>query len=456
MSAASPPQQAAAIAASALALLAPAIWNGFPLMFFDTGAFIEQALTGGFVPERSVFYSWFLALFLPKLSLWPAVAAQALMTVWIMAELARALAPELAPERAPGRFLALALALAAGTALPWFAGQVLADILAPLMVLSLYLLGFHANGLDWKRRLGLTAVAVLGATSHASHLGLAGGLAIVTAAAQWIARPRPAAAVRPSWAMPSLVFALSLALIVASNFARTGEVFFSRAGSAFVFARLLQDGIVKRLLDDTCPQSGYALCEHKDNLPRTANDWLWSTATPFWEMGAFEGTEAESRRIIADSLKRYPLMHLETAVKAAALQFALFSTGDGIEPQNHLLVPIFQKFLPRQLDAYNAARQQNRQISFAWINPLHVGVGALSMLALAAFLAVELGRPRGDWDDRAFLPAFLLLALLGNALICGVASNPHDRYQSRLIWPVFFVVLLLGRRDLSGSIPRTA
>jgi len=27
-----------------------------------------------------------------------------------------------------------------------------------------------------------------------------------------------------------------------------------------------------------------------------------------------------------------------------------------------------------------------------------------------------------------------LLALLGNATICGVLSNPNDRYQGRLVW----------------------
>lgn len=450
MSRAPLPCVAGALAGAMLALLAPAIWNGFPLMFFDSGAFIEQAIAGEFVPERSVFYSWFLKLFQPRLSLWIAVVAQAAMTVWVMAEFARAVAPDLAPDKAPARFFAIVLALALGTGLPWYAGQVLADILAPLMVLSLYLLGFHAEALGWKRRAGLMAVAVLAATAHASHLGVAGGLAIVTGIALSIARRRSADAPltrpAPNWAMPAIAFALSFALILASNFARTGEVFFSRAGSAFVFARLLQDGIVKRLLDDTCPQSGYAMCIHKDNLPRTANDWLWGAHSPFWEMGDFTGTEAESHRIVVDSLKRYPLMHAETALRAMAEQFALFSTGDGIEPQNHLLVPIFAKYLPGQLAAYNAARQQNRQISFAWINPVHLAVGAVSLLAAAIMLGLASGRPRAAWDDGFYLPAFLLLALLGNAFICGALSNPHDRYQSRLIWTVTFAVLLLVAR----------
>jgi hypothetical protein len=35
--------------------------------------------------------------------------------------------------------------------------------------------------------------------------------------------------------------------------------------------------------------------------------------------------------------------------------------------------------------------------------------------------------------NSADLAATTLIALAGNALICGALSNPHDRYQSRLI-----------------------
>jgi hypothetical protein len=39
-------------------------------------------------------------------------------------------------------------------------------------------------------------------------------------------------------------------------------------------------------------------------------------------------------------------------------------------------------------------------------------------------------------------PAFILIALLGNAFICGVFSGPHSRYQSRLVWLPTLVLLL--------------
>jgi hypothetical protein len=315
------------------------------------------------------------------------------------------------------------------------------------MALAIYLLGFHQHALSVPRKLALLAVTVLAATAHASHLLLAGGLGATVALAQfaqwrWRIECAPA---RARWIWPAAAVAVSLALLLASNFARTGEVFLTRSGPGFVFGRLIQDGIVKRLLDDTCPGAGYALCARKDTLPTNANDWLWGPATPFWKMGGFEGTAAESSRIIADSLKRYPLMHLRTAAEATLEQFITFRTGDGIEPQPWPTAWAMETFLPRQLGAYGAARQQNARIHFTALNGLHVPLGLLSMAAAVAFVAVAVWRRR--CDDRGLLPGYLLVALLGNALICGALSNPHDRYQSRLLWTVPFALLLLASRS---------
>jgi len=42
----------------------------------------------------------------------------------------------------------------------------------------------------------------------------------------------------------------------------------------------------------------------------------------------------------------------------------------------------------------------------------------------------------------AALAALLFVALISNAVICGVLSNPHDRYQSRLAWLAPLVVTI--------------
>jgi hypothetical protein len=434
---------AAGVGAVVLMLL-PAVWNGYPFMFYDSGAFIEMAVQGGFIAERSAFYGMFLSAFGPRFSLWPAMIAQVSMTVLVMAAFARALLPGLSPAR----FFVLGVLLILGTGLPWFASEVLPDILAPLLALCLYLLAFHGTALTWPHKVALIAVAILGVTSHASHLGLAAGLVIVIALMQVATRRLKLRSVAPRVALPAFVVALSLILMVVSNFARTGDIFISRSGPAFMLGRLVQDGIVKRLLDDTCPQSGYRLCAYKDSLPKLANDFLWGGESPFREqLGGFEGMADESSSIIHESLKRYPLMHVETALTSMLEQMVTFRTGDGLAPLSDIPVPAIKLLQPEQLADYRASRQQRDLLSFDWINAVQVPLGALSIVGLVVILG-QAARRR-DWTDRLFLPAFLLFALLGNAFICGVLSNPQHRYQSRLMWAVSFAVmlLLLGRRS---------
>ena len=50
----------AALAATAL-LLAPALWNGFPLLQYDTGGYLARWYEGTLEPSRSTVYGLFLS-----------------------------------------------------------------------------------------------------------------------------------------------------------------------------------------------------------------------------------------------------------------------------------------------------------------------------------------------------------------------------------------------------------
>src|SRR5258708_33326434 len=86
---------ALAMAILSLMFLSVAIWNGFPLIFYDTGAYVLEGLGHVFLVERAPVYSEFLFLVGARFSLWPAVILQALMTSYMILEVARAEVPGL-------------------------------------------------------------------------------------------------------------------------------------------------------------------------------------------------------------------------------------------------------------------------------------------------------------------------------------------------------------------------
>jgi len=432
----------AGIAVLAAMFLGVAAWNGFPVVFYDTGAYLVEGLQGAFLVERSPVYSLLLAATGSWYSLWPVVILQSLMTAYFISETARIEVPGLSLAGLVGIGGVLTLL----TGIAWYTGQVEPDCMTALVALGCYLLLFHGDKLGAARTRLTAAITGLAVACHPSHLGLIGGILIVGASLKFLS----------PLAMPHLHFpkirllpgvaalAIALALILSSNFALTRAVFISRSGPVFVFARLMQDGIVKKLLDDTCPEAGYKLCAYKNQLKTRADAWLWGPNSAFKAQGGFVGSQAEDQRIIIDSLKRYPLLQMKMAIYDSVLQFFMFKTGDGIESQEWVLKPGIQRMMPGQLHAYLQARQQHNTIRFQGLNMLHVTAGMLSLLGALLLLNHALLHRR--WDE-ATLPGLVLLALVGNAIICGTFSNPHDRYQSRLIWLPTLALLLARARD---------
>jgi len=437
--------------AAAILLLTPlflyaAAWNGFPFMFFDSGAYVLEGFAKVFVPERSSVYSLFLHYVHGRENLWYVAWVQAALTAFAVTEFARALWP----RTSLWKLLGVCLALSIFTSIAWYAGQIEPDCLTAVLVLALFPLAFRLEQTGWLRALLLVPAAGFAAASHPSHLGLCAGLVILLillrlAALIWHELPKP------HLVLPAMVFLTGLGLVLAANYSLTHKVFVSRSGAVFLAARLMGDGVVTRTLHDICPTRPLKLCAYKDKLPPTADDYLWGTSSPFNKLNRFKGDRREYEILVTESLSRYPLRSLGWGLWGSLRQFFMFRTGDGVEPQQWVLETEFLDFMPKQIKAYRAARQQRGVLRFDAVNVVHFPLA----LAAQVWLGVVLWRAvrRRRWQV-AVLPAFVLAALLGNALVCGLFSGPHDRYQSRLAWVPALIVLLTARQTLERALRR--
>src|ERR1700742_1956451 len=108
-----------AMALLSLMFLSVAIWNGFPLIFYDTGAYVLEGLGHVFLVERAPVYAELLFLAGGAFSLWPIIVLQAAMTSYLILEVARAEVSglTLAGLTVIGGLLSLL------TGIAWYAGQ---------------------------------------------------------------------------------------------------------------------------------------------------------------------------------------------------------------------------------------------------------------------------------------------------------------------------------------------
>ncbi len=266
----------------------------------------------------------------------------------------------------------------------------------------------------------------------------------------WIARPflrgRIAAS---SLAQGTLTIAAGAVMLVSANYALSGQVAWTPGGYAISFARMLQDGIVTRYLNDHCPTQQFKLCPYRDDLAETADDFLWSNETVFNKLGRFPGMGDEMGYIAVHALADYPLWQAEAALLAAGEQMLKVATGENTDPPTtpHTY-GIIRHYLPEQLRLMNAARQQTGFITFGPINLIHVPVALISTALVFGMLGAAVFRRR--LDDVTLLMATVCLTLLGNAFICGVISGPHDRYGSRLVWITTFALAIAAMKRSSA------
>jgi hypothetical protein len=428
-----------AVAGMMLALLAPALWNGLPLIFSDTGGYFTRPIEGDLLMGRSAFYGLFLYLSIPY-AFWPVVIAQAGVVSWLIVLALRC-------HGFGGRpWLALSLTamLSAFTSLPWFAAQLMPDILFPAAVLALQLLTFRATHLTGAERLGLGAVIAVAIASHMAALALCLGVLVGLWLLSFV-KPLNLPPLRLREAGIAAVGGVALCLL--SNLAIAGSFAFTPGGASFLFGRLVEDGIAQRYLKKRCPDPRLRVCTYANDLPDNADDWLWKNDTPFYVLGGAEGFGPEARRIIIGSITMYPLAHAEAALAAAAEQFISFRTEISIFDNGPTLDEI-RDHAPQLLPAFMRAPQQTESLDIAPLNVVHVPAAALAIAGLAAALI---------WRRRLKLAPELtafcvtvLAALAVNAAICGVFSHPVDRYQSRLVTlaPLAAALIVLrGRRE---------
>lgn len=429
-----------AVLGGAALLIWTAFFNGYPLLFSDSGGFLHQTLGPQMLWDKPYIYGPFLHAFHLRISLWGPVIAQGLILshlLWLTQRVVRG-------HATPLWHLGLCTFAALATAAPFSAALLMPDIFAPMVVLGLFLLSFGGAALTRFERGYLVALVALGIAAHLAHLPLALGLCGI-------------ALLLRLWRFPVRLFAMALPVVVAvaalfvTNAIGHGRVVLSPYGSVFLLARLQEDGPATAVLKARCPDAGWYLCAFTDRLPMPANNFLWAPDSPVNRDAAgqprFLGgmlLAPEAGQIVAETLRADPLGVARAMAANMAVQLMSFAIGDTLDAAHFSVAVrprIEQGFSARELAAFDQARQAQGALKDALtpLNPFHLLVVllALPMLAWAAW--------RGQGLALA-LALFLLAAVLGNALICGGLSAPHPRYGARIMWllPVAALLCSLG------------
>ncbi len=468
-------------------LLWPAVWNGYPIVFADTGTYLAQAIHHFAGWDRPVFYSVFILPLHATVTLWPVIVVQAVLSAWILWLVCRALLPRV--SRAA--FVSGVAILAVATWLPWMVSELMPDVFTPLLVLVTCLLTWTPWCLSPRERvalIGLAAfmiasqqsslllvcplLAVLGLLHHRRgalssghdhdqsvpctvlalqrerydrHSHFCDSLVFATHCkfARWRSTP---------WILMILPPALALIGLCSINFAAHGRFAVSPFGNIFLLARVIYDGPGMAVLRRDCPTTAWQLCPFLGTFPPSSDEFLWKQNSPLNQAGGPKVVSRDADAIIRDALISDPAGEVRAALSNTLEQLGRFASGDGLSPwPDQVTAEIKRDFPAREAASYASARQQVGALSVPPVLAhLHMAIAVIGVMACLLLLPIALLRRT---PCAGFLVA-VLMALPISAAITGALSTPHDRYQSRIMWlPPFVAVISLASLRHCSSDP---
>jgi hypothetical protein len=437
-------------------LLWPAVWNGYPLVFADTGTYLRQAIHHFAGWDRPIFYSLFMFPLHATITVWPVVIVQALIAAYVLHLVCRILVPAL-PAAV---FVAGVAILSLVTWLPWLVSELMPDLFTPLLVLLLAVLVWSPERVCRREQLLLVPLTAFMIATQLSSLPMACILLVALTLLTWWRDARSSApvAVRgpgPGRRLLLIVGPPALAVIglCGVNLAAHGRFALSPFGNVFLLARVIYDGPGMAAMKRDCPNQGWLLCQFLNRFPTDSDGFLWNEDSPLQLAGGPKAVSRDADAIISAALRSDPAGVLRAAMSNTLQQVRRFQSGDGLQAWPNQITPwIEQDFPSRESAAYDAARQQRGLMSMpAALATIHTSVALLGVIGCALLVPLA---ARHRAPCLGYLVA-VLLALPVSAAITGALSAPHDRYQSRIMWlPPLVAALSLASLRSSFSLQR--
>lgn len=443
-----------------LLLLGAAFFNGYPLVFSDSGTYIFSGWEMKVPVDRPIAYGIFLRLASMGFSLWLPVMVQCFTLAWLLRLFWRTFFPE---KGLSLPFLLVIGVLCALSPVAWYSGQLMPDVFTEVLLLVTGVVLLRKTLPVWQW-ICLGLLFVFCSISHFSNLFI--GLA--TLATVWVLRSfgvgvlRELQQLRRGSAVILVCSAASYVAMPALNWVADGEWTMGKGSYTFLIGRMLDNGVLKRYLDENCGHEQFRLCLYKDSLPDNSRNFHWDANSPLAREGGWGVPEPEYRKIVWNTLTtpKYLALHVWESLLSTPSQLLQNSVGSGLElgwyrsPES----PPYQavaKHFPYELNKYRFSRQcgnlWGQGLDLKFYSTLFYWTLLLSAFLVPVLLILERKRP--------FLPAglqagvyLLLCGMVANAFVTSSLASICDRFQSRVAWflPLAAIMMLwaAGKRLL--------
>lgn len=431
--------------AGTFVLLAAAFYNGYPLVFSDSGTYIGSGFEGKIPFDRPIVYGLFLRHASLAVTLWLPIMVQCFLMAWLL----RLLLKPWLSEHFTAKYLMILVVLSAITPLSWYACQLMPDIFTSL---TLLIIALTLTRLDLSRSLliMLGVLYVFCCLVHFSHLFL--GLITVAGLTVWRWSSAAGKMLLPSAKRLAVVVIWSGIAFLAMptiNWLVEGKFTMGKGSYAFIIGRMVDSGMLKMYLDDYCDKRQYRLCIYKDSLPESSRKFHWESYSPLQKEGGWGASEAEYRDIVWGTLTspKYIGLHLWESLLSTPTQLMQNAIGSGMDygwyqsPESPPAQAV-KRFFPHELNEYHASRQcvnlWGQKLDFTFLDKVNFWILLGTLLAVIWLIGIHGGDLPAE--QRAVFWIFAA-GILANAFVTSSLGVIADRFSPRVIWLLTLWVL---------------
>ncbi len=437
---------------STFILMLPAFYNGYPLVYSDSGTYISSGMEM-FVPaDRPVLYGLFIKYCSLQLSLWLVVMVQAFIVQFAIWHLCKLFNKDLKKSI----YLSLLFILSWFTGLGWYCSLIMPDIFTAVAVSCAILLVFRKN---WSVALQIvfSAILMFSVAVHFANIYIVAILLVGIYVFSFFFLKEERKARNLSFIVPTVVLVFAFGVKFAANYWVQRNVHSNDSSHVFVMGKMLDSGVLKSFLDDNCKNKKYAFCECKDSLPINSRVLLWNGGSPFYKHGGWLNTKQAYDEILLDiaGSPKHVCMFIYNSAFSTVTQMLQSNmsnvfVSDWYQSSDSPPYMAIAKHFPNELNPYLQSLQNNHlwveKLDFTEINIVYKTFLVLCALLLLALVMIPSLRKMLDAKTK-FLLLVLFISNFINAAIVATFANVYSRLQVRFSWLLllacFIVISLL-------------
>lgn len=415
----------------------PAFYNGYPLMYSDSGTYIRSAVE--LIPpvDRPIGYGVLIRLVGWEVTTWTTVLFQGFIIYWTTGRVMRLFFEN---HRLP-HFVILGL-LAVLSSLPWYAAQIMPDVFVGVVVLMVFLLFFDEAG--WKRRLLYCLLTVFFMAFHYSFfliVFLTGSCVILMHIRKIFTVHRK---ILFDFLCLNAFMGLTVLAVMTINYRYEGKFKFSFSSNVFLVAKFCDGEILSTYLKDNCGKKAVPFCSYKDSTLDNPMAFLWNSNFPIQhERLDWRVANDQCAVIVHDvfTIPKYRNMFVKEALRATVVQLQQNEIGSGLMPYiDSIGAPNYDLLnnYGAEYSAFINSRQNTEHMDDLTINRFN------QWILIACTIALLFGlfyRPLS-----ARFRDFLILCMAGvvfNAFVTAALANVYSRLQARITWLLVFAALIV-------------